>query len=225
LLIRDSMEALRKHWGHARLERWLAEQAARDKIDAILCEDFERPGFPSLAERLMAQTEPETVKQFLRELGTHVPAATRLDVGGSVALILPGYVSRHTEDIDVVDEVPAPVRSLHQVRAELKQRYGLAVAHFQSHYLPAGWQNRLHLLGAFGNLQVYTVDVIDIFLCKLFSKRAKDLDDLRLLAPQLDKPTLVRRLKDTTAQLSADPAMHEQAEHNWYVLYGEPLPS
>jgi hypothetical protein len=98
------------------------------------------------------------------------------------------------------------------------------VAHFQSHYLPSGWQGRVHSLGSFGKLQVYLVDVYDIFLSKLFSGRDKDRDDLRMLRGQLDKDTLIRRLKETTGCLRAEPALLQRATENWYILYGEALP-
>jgi hypothetical protein len=225
LLVRDSVEALRQHWGPERLQAWLANCSARGRIEAICREDFERPGFASLAERLMEKTDPEAVKQFLRELGSQVPRPSRLRVGGSVALILPGYLSRNTEDIHVVDELPAEVRSQHQVLDRLRKRYGLQLAHFQSHYLPTGWEQRLHSLEPFGQLQVYLLDVHDVFLSKLFSSREKDRDDLRMLVPQLEKDTIVRRLRDTTAPLRADATLLLQAEENWSILYGEPLPS
>src|SRR5262249_28212190 len=142
-------------------------------------------------------------QQFLRELGSRLRHRVRLAVGGSIALILPGYLERATEDIDVVDEVPAEIRSQHALLDELQKRYGLLLAHFQSHYLPSGWQNRLHYQDTYGDLQVYLVDVYDVFLSKLFSIRSKDLDDMRLLLPQLDKGTLAQRLKETTASMLA----------------------
>ena len=159
------------------------------------------------------------------ELGSLLTRSVRLNVGGSVALILPGLISRKTEDIDVVDEVPAEVRTLHGQLAGLRNRYGLALAHFQSHYLPAGWEQRVHSIAPFGHLQVSLVDVYDVFLSKLFSQREKDRDDLRMLAPQLDKEILVRRLRDTTAALRAEDRLREGAEKNWFILYGEELPS
>ena len=69
----------------------------------------------------------------------------------------------------------------------------------QSHYFPSGWQNRAHSLEPFGRLQVLLVDVYDVFLSKLFSARIKDLEDLLVLAPQLDKDDLVEKLKDHAA--------------------------
>ncbi len=225
LLIRDGVAALRKHWGPERVARWLAACPAREEIEAICREEFERPGFPSLERRLMEPTRPETVEQFLRELGLGLQRPVQVRVGGVIALILAGYVSRKTDDVDVVDEVPAEYRAQPKLLDALAGRYGLHLTHFQSHYLPSGWEQRLHSRGPFGRLHVYLVDAIDVFLSKLFSAREKDRDDLRAVAPQLDKETLVRRLRETTAPLRADEEFRQRAEANWYILYGEPLPS
>jgi hypothetical protein len=105
------------------------------------------------------------------------------------------------------------------------QRYRLQLAHFQSHYLPAGWEQRVHSLEPFGRLRVFLVDVYDVFLSKLFSAREKDRDDLRALAPQLEKETVIRRLKDTTAAWQGEAYLLQRAQENWKILYGEPLPS
>jgi hypothetical protein len=67
--------------------------------------------------------------------------------------------------------------------------------------------------------------VYDVFLSKLFSIRRKDMDDLRLLLPQMDKDILTHRLKDTTASMLASEELRKRAEQNWNILYGEPLPS
>jgi hypothetical protein len=47
---------------------------------------------------------------------------------------------------------------------------------------------------------------------------------IRGLARRLDKATLVRRLP-SAAGLAVDPALREAAERNWYIVYGEALPS
>src|SRR5579884_3221437 len=121
LLIRDSVEALRGYWGERRLGEWLTARPARGRIEAICAERFERTGFPSIRERLMEKTDPATIEQLFRELGSRMHHRTRLAVGGSVALIMPGYLERATEDIDVVDEVPAEIRSQHALLDELRK--------------------------------------------------------------------------------------------------------
>jgi hypothetical protein len=148
----------------------------------------------------------------------------QLYVGGSIALILPGYLSRATEDIDIVDELPEAVRSQHSLLDEFRARYGLLLTHFQSHYLPMGWQDRSHYFDTFGDIQVYLVDVYDVFLSKLYSARTKDLDDLRMLVPQLDKDSLIERLQRSTKSMLASESLRQRAEQNWYILFGDKLP-
>jgi hypothetical protein len=226
VLIRDSVKALRHYWGPERLAAWLKASPVGQRIESICNQKWDDDrGFPSLMRRVMDVTRPETIQQFLREIGQHVRRSLKLEIGGSGAMILLGHLAKKTDDIDVVDEVPAEIRSQYQLLDELAQRYGLEITHFQRHYLPMGWENRLHFAGTFGALSVYLVDVYDVFLSKLFSRRTKDRDDLRELAPQLDKEILVRKLKESTQSMLAAPDLRENAEKNWYVLYGEPLPS
>lgn len=225
LLIRDSLGALQRYWGTERLQRWLRHCPHHPQIEAIWHAPYEEVGFPSLEKRIMTTTRPEQIKQFFRELALHVQHPVLLTVGGSIALILPGLLSRRTEDIDIVNEVPSELRSQVHLLETLAHRYGLTLTHFQSRYLPQGWPQRLHSQEPFGQLQVFLVDPYDIFLSKLFSARLKDRDDLRMLAPQLDKAIMVRRLHDTTQALLAAPGLREQAEQNWYILYGEALPT
>jgi len=224
LLIRDGVDALARRWGPQRLETWLAATPVRERIVRIREEELGPAGFPSLARRLMEQTRPETVLQFLRELGAHVRRPVRIDVGGSASLMLLGKLSRHTEDIDLVDEVPGELREQHDLLDQLSRRYGLRLAHFQSHYLPTGWERRVQSLGRFGNLEVHLVDAYDVFLGKLFSGREKDRDDLRVLATELDRAALEARFRRDTATLRGEPALLKAATLNWYVLYGDSLP-
>ena len=223
LLIHDSLEALQRHWGPERLQCWLLQCPHREQIKAIWGAHYDEVGLPSLRRRIVDIIRPEQVRQFFRELAQHVRRPLHLAIGGAVALILPGLLSRRTEDINVVDEVPSELRSQPQLLEMLAIRYGLALTHFQSHYLPEGWQQRLQSQEPFGQLHVYLVDMYDVFLSKLFSARIKDRDDLRMLAPQLDKATIIRRLCDTTQNLLTAPSLREQAGQNWYVIYGESL--
>ena len=145
-------------------------------------------------------------------------------MGGSSALILQGLVRRPTEVIYLVDGVPEPIRQL-GLRLELAQtRYRLHLAHFQSHYLPDGWEGRVQSRGDFARLRVFLVDGLDIFVGKLFSRREKDLDDLQFLKSAFSSQSLTRRLQDTGQRLAADGHLYEAAHHNWYVLFGSSLP-
>lgn len=226
LLIRDSVKALRDYWGDERVTTWLANGAFGPQIEAICQGPFDdNRGFPSLMRRVMDVTRPETVEQMFRELSQHAHRPIKMYVGGSIALIMPGLLARKTEDVDVVDEVPAEFRSQHQLLAELAQRFRLELTHFQRHYLPVGWEQRLHSLPSYGRLQVFLVDPYDVYLSKLFSIRDKDKNDLVSVLPLLDKEVLVRRLKDTTGPMLANEELRKRAENNWYILFGDPLPT
>jgi hypothetical protein len=107
----------------------------------------------------------------------------------------------------------------------LVQRYDLRLTHFQSHYLPSGWETRVRHLDRFGRLDVFIVDAMDITLGKLFSRREKDRYDLRVLATKSDRTELVERPGRDTQRFLADPQLRANAEQNWYILFGEPLPA
>ena len=224
MLICDGTRALELYWGTARFAAWINQSSIRTIVQTIQAEHHGKSGFPSLGSRLVERTDPETIREFLRELGTHILKPVSLNIGGSIALILDGYVSRATEAIDIVDEVPVDVRLQYDLLAELTKRYGIHLAHFQSHYLPFGWDKRLQSKGKFGLLEVFVVDVYDIFLGKLFSARKKDLDDLRAMKSKISKETLVERFRSTTMQLQDSGALKAHAENNWYILFGEKLP-
>jgi len=166
LLIRDGVEAQQRYWGEDRFQMWLARSPARDRIGSICQEQFERSGFPSLGRRLMEKTDPREIRQYLRDLGVKAKRPLRMEVGGAVALIMLGYLSRTTDDIHVVDEVPAELRAEHALWHELEDRYGLSLAHFQRHYL-----------------------------------------------------------KQSCSSMLAAPHLRQRAERNWYILYGEALPT
>jgi Nucleotidyltransferase of unknown function (DUF6036) len=190
---------------------------------ALAGESTEETAFPSLSSRLIEPMKKTLIEQYLRELGTRLQHKVKLIIGGSSALILLELLSRATEDIDVVDEVPEPLREMHKWRARAQTRYGLYIAHFQSHYLPQGWSERLHSRGNYGKLEVFVVDPVDIFVGKLFSRREKDLDDLRVLSSTLDRESIVARLSAATALLS-DEDRRRMARDNYYIVYGEGCP-
>ncbi|MBY0231736.1 MAG: hypothetical protein K2W96_20815 [Gemmataceae bacterium] len=223
LLVRDSARALERRWGPARWAAWLERSPARPVIEAVRRETLDGTGFPYIEGALMERTEPDTVLQYLRELGAAARKPAELNIGGAIALILPGLIERATQDIDIVDEVPAELREQHGLLDSLNRAYRLNLTHFQSHFLPSGWESRRHSLGTFGPLRAYRVDEMDIFLGKLFSKREKDRDDLRLLLPQLDRAALLRRFAETCGGMWADPALRAAAELNWHILTGEAL--
>jgi hypothetical protein len=225
LLIRDGLNALAHYWGADRLATWVERSGVRNEIERIRREQLGDPGFPSLAWRVMDTTTPQAILDFLRELGARLQSPARICIGGSTALIVPGLLSRMTDDIDVVDELPAAIRGEHAVLDDLARRYGIRLAHFQSHYIPDGWESRLYSLGKFRELEAHLLDPYDVCVGKLFSSRTKDLDDLRHLRDRLDKELLRQRLLTAGARLRREEKLQKAAEHNWYVLYGEPLPT
>jgi hypothetical protein len=224
LLVRDGLTALEKFWGKARFLDWLAASTQGDALQCIFNENLGPPGFSLLIHGIMETTRTETVLQLLRELGQSIRSEVTIDIGGAAALILRQLISRKTEDIDVVDELPIQIRSEHELLNDLAQRYRLGLTHFQSHYLPRNWQSRLASLDRFGQLTVRLVDPRDIFVGKLFSKREKDRDDLRALARQIDKPSVIQVLLEDGQSLLGEPDGRTQAEKNWYIVFGEPLP-
>lgn len=226
VLIRDSLKALRHYWGPQRVAVWLEASPAGQKIESICKREWDDDrGFPSLMRRVMDVTQPETIRQFLQEISSHAPPPARIRIGGAVALILAGFLLRRTDRVDLVDETRADFALLPPIHAEIENRYGLGFARFPPRCLPQNWQQRIHFLDSFGQLRVYLIDVYDVFLSKLTSKLEKDFFDLRELAFRLDKAMLASRLSESTASLFAASDLRQRAEHNWYVLYGEPLPS
>ena len=143
------------------------------RFDAIRQEEFGEVGYPSIRKRLMDKTDPEAIRQYFGQLGYELRQTVRISVGGGIALILPGYVSRFTEDIDVVGDVPEEIRTKYRLLEELEKVHGLHMGHVQSHYFPQGWNDRVHSYGVYNHLQVSLVDVYDVFLSKLFSGRIK----------------------------------------------------
>jgi hypothetical protein len=223
LLIRDSMNALRDFWGTSTFDAWLASMQDAARLSAIQNEDLGEPGFSTLARRLMKPTQRKTIEQFLRSLDDAIIRPQEVYIGGSSALILADRLSRHTDDIDVVDEIPADIRKEHELLRGLSERHGLMLTHFQSHFLPDGWRSRVHSLPDMVKLRVFLVDEIDIFVSKLFSNRERDQDDLRHLAAELDKDKIRDRVTSSGQRLLADVKFRDAAERNWFVLYGEPL--
>ena len=179
--------------------------------------------FPSLKERLMPHLSPMTVRQFLRELGSAIAHPATITMGGAASLVLRGFLSRATEDVDIVDEVPVEIRDEREILQDLSARYGLRITHFQSHYLPQGWESRTIDFGTFGKIQVRLVDALDIIAGKVFSARPKDLDDFRLLSLNLNKEELRQRVLQGSTSLISSDQNRRQAIKNWYIVYGDDL--
>ncbi len=224
-LIHDALNALEEYWGSEEFHAWYDPLPLRDRLEEMRREEYERIGFPSLARRIMDKTDPEVIRQFFEHLGRFVRQETEIHIAESGALILSGYLSRKTDDLGIVGEVPEEIRNNHALMDQLTKDYGLILGHVQTHYFPKGWRDRVHAFGVYRRLTVSLVDVYDVFLSKLFSVRFKDIADLRVLNPQLEKDRLVQRFKDTCQDFLSAPRLREIAADNWQLLFGESLPS
>ncbi len=222
LLIRDSLDALAGHYGRPYIQSRISRLASAGALQATWNTKFDdETGFPSLKDRIMEPLTHDDVFSYLRDLACDVRTPTTVTIGGSVALILRDLLIRDTEDIDVVNEVPPTIRQLHATLDRLRERHELILGHFQSHYLPSGWESRTTLLETFGPLQVRLVDAIDVLLTKLFSVRSKDFVDLRSAWKLIDREAFRDRLVRETTELRSIERLLEPAKRNWYVLTGE----
>lgn len=220
-LAADAFVALGGFWGSVELHKRLAACHIEQDVRTLVRDRGPDDGFATLRDRVMNATHPESVLQLLRELGTRLQTPIAIVVGGSIALMLESLIVRYTDDVDVVDEIPKPLRDEHELLASLAARYGLKLTHFQSHYLPDGWESRTRSLGQFGSMAVRVVDPIDILVGKLFSKRPKDLDDVRLAWPKIDQKAFRSRLVGSTNAFRADGSLAASAQANWYIVTGE----
>lgn len=219
--LRPVREALRRAEGHE--HDWRTRQLALEFKAALEGRVIDEPRFPFLARHVRPLTRPEQITGLLKDVGRDLGRPVGVVIGGSSALILQGMLKRSTSDVDVVDEVPAPLRELGQRLAQHQSQHRLELTHFQSHYLPPGWESRVHSWGEFGRLDVSLVDPLDIFVGKLMSRREKDREDLRYLYPQFDPERIKERMTCLERHLQ-DPDLREKADRNWYVLTGEPIP-
>lgn len=223
LLIRDSLTALETRWGDQKLKQWISHSTIQPKLEEIRREQFERVGFPTLGRRVMEFTLPKDIEELFRAIGRHLRSPVKLTIGDSTALMLHCLLQRQTEVVDIVDELPKLLRDDHALMELLKLQFGLVLAHFQSHFLPARWENRTHWHGEYDQLTVELVDPIDVFLSKLFSIRTKDYDDMKILIHQLDKTVVLERLKRDCQSMLNDESLKQNATNNWYILTGDRL--
>jgi hypothetical protein len=228
-LIKEGWEAIEGSTPLVLLDEYLVEQTSiqiAEAIQARIAGPWNSHGdvkFPSLKERLMPHLSPAPIRQFLRELGSAIAHPATITMGGAASLVLRGLLSRATEDVQVVDEVPAEIRDERQFLQGLSACYGLQTTHFQSHYLPRGWESRTTEFGTFGKIHVRLVDVVDIIAGKVFSSRPKDLDDFRLLSPNIDQEALRQRVLQESSSLISSDEKRRQAIKNWYIVYGDDL--
>jgi hypothetical protein len=222
LLVRDAARALRGFWGAATFRRWLGTSPAGRRISAILGENLGRPGFRNIRSRLVPGIGQRELEQIFTLLGERVHDRVEVSIAGSIPTLIEGLTARPTDDIDIVNEVPAGIREQREVVEQIKAKYGLMLGHVQSHYLPAKWQQRRRFLGDFGGIRVYLVDVYDVFISKLSSKQEKHRDDLRVMAPKLDKEKVKKLLLTDGKSFLDSPFDRPTIDANWRFIYQEP---
>jgi hypothetical protein len=223
LLVRDATTAIRSYWGARRYSRWLAASPAGPMIRKIINEDLGETGFPSIGSRLVASIDARQIHQIFDLIGRGIQEPVEVYIAGSIPTLISGLTARPTADIDFVDEVPAEIRRQRAVLRRIESEFGLTLGHVQSHYLPVNWQARRQWLGDFGVLRAYVLDVYDIFVSKLSSKKKKHQDDLRVLALKLDKDIARNRLLSDGRNFLDDPKSRPQIEENWRFIFQEPL--
>jgi hypothetical protein len=223
LLVRDAAQAIKSYWGSKRFREWLSESPEEQRIRAILAEDLGRPGFRHIKRRLVTTISKDQLEQVFDLLGQRVPPRVEACIAGSIPSLIQGLTVRPSDDIDFVNEVPAAIRAQRGVLNQIKTRYGLTLGHVQAHDLPANWQTRRQYFGDFGGLRVYLVDVYDVFVSKLSSKQEKHKDDLRVMAPKLDKEKARHRLLTDGRAFLEIAFDRPTIEANWKFIFREAL--
>ena len=226
MLVHDALTVLGEHWGEPALRGRLGRCGNRTLLEGLRKKEFDKFGFWSLRHRVVEATDPQNIVDLFRNLGNSLHRPAQITVGGSSALILTNLLTRQTEDIDVVNELPDVVRAEPRLIDELMKRYGLRLTHFASHYLPDHYESRTHSFGRYGRLDVRLVDSLDVLTGKLFSRRPKDFDDLRTAYRLIDRDALKSRVQHSTASFRKEARFAESGQKNWYLLTGEEtLPS
>lgn len=223
LLVRDCARAIKSFWGPTKYKRWLVSSRVGRQIRAILREDLGKTGFHAIRKRLVASITKNQLEQVFELLGHGIHARVEVYVAGSIPTLVKGLTCRPTDDIDFVNEVPPEIRSQRTAISRVRADFGLTLGHVQSHYLPANWMNRRQFFGDFGGIRVYLVDVYDVFISKLSSKQKKHQDDLRVMAPKLDKEKAKERLFGDGKYFLENEHQRPQIEENWRFIFREPL--
>ena len=133
----------------------------------------------------------------LARLGARAPAGAEVVLAGGAALLLGGWVSRGTNDGDVIASAPK-LSTMRAAIAEVAEELDLSEAWLNdgavawADALPRDYAARLHLVGTFGNLTVRRLDRRDLVVRKVLAQRDQDREDLRALAPTADEIAFVR---------------------------------
>jgi hypothetical protein len=222
LLIRDAAQALQSFFGTDFIE-WLNLSSEKAKIESILQENFEQVGFHNIQARLVTNIKRNELEQVLELLGRKILQPVEVCIAGSIPALMSDLTARPTDHIDFIDEVPLAIREQRSTLELISEKYGLTIAHVQSHYLPRNWRTRCHHFGDYGNLKVFVAHEYDIFVSKLSSKLEKHRDDLRVMSNKLDKEK-IKQLLITDGKAFLDSEFERPTiESNWLFIYREPL--
>lgn len=221
LLIRDCLNALATKLGADAVRNRIASLPSSKRLRELWETDFEETGFPSLGSRIVEPLTQQQINRFFTYLGGRLSQPTTIVVGGSVSLMLRSLIARHTEHVDVVNDIPEPIRRDYQLIDDLKATQNLHLGHFAQHYLPDGWERRVSSYHQFDRLQVKLVDPIDVLVGKLFSQRNKDLLDLQEAWGRIDQAAFRARLERDTRGLRTIGYLGDRPKLNWKVLTGE----
>jgi len=225
LLVRDAARAVRSFWGSDKFLQRLEQSPAKEQIQMIMEESLGKQGYRYIRRRLVTSIHRDQVEQVFQMLGSMIQQHLDVYIAGSIATLIQGLTVRPTDDIDFVDEVPALIRDQKATIKEIKTKYGLALSHVKSHYLPSDWIDRCILMGDFGGIRAFLVDEYDIFVSKLSSKQEKHKDDLRVLAGKLDKDKVKHHLLTYGKAFLESKDDRPTLEANWQFIYREPLES
>jgi hypothetical protein len=78
--------------------------------------------------------------------------------------------------------------------------------------------------GSYGLILLRLIDPYDIIAGKVFSARARDQDDVRVVGRKLDKGRLLERVHEFPASVWNDDRLRSQAKDTWGIAFHEDLP-
>ena len=132
-------------------------------------------------------------------------------VGGG-ALILMGYISRSTHDLDVI----MATNKLHKLF--WKYDMNARVLAYENSF-PYNFGDRLKLLLVGKKIDFYTASLEDIVIAKLYADRPQDKQDVIAVVPYVDWDALERyALNDDEAKASA---LNERNYNDFLFTYNE----
>lgn len=111
--------------------------------------------------------------------------------GGS-ACVMAGYIDRATRDFDFIDiGYPANLSKVFK----LLEPYDLLTNYFAA--IPKNYMDRATKLEGFGNISVYIFSKVDIIASKIDRLSEKDIEDIRILIPDINKEQLMKSINET----------------------------